>query len=589
MSTKLVIPPTRTATPIVSRHPLLPFALFGLMEAAAFLLHAVLPLRGLWFHEALLTVMGSWVVLPSLLLFPGWRVLPPLPHITIQGPPSIPLSTIETLILFITFIVIFIIYTQVVRILPRFITYRYIAITTLVLGFTFALIPIVTSSDLYSYIAYARMAVIYHLNPLTTLPTAIPHDVIYNYVAWKDQPSAYGPVWAMLTSALQWLTLIFNAQYTLPMLIALRLLGLTAHLTCTFLLWRISERLSPFSQHRRLQATLAFAWNPLLLLESCVNAHVDVVVLLCILLALWFLLQPSASNTRTILLSTATLAIATGIKLNVLLLFPFLLLFLWLHSARRLQTLMLANITYLGILILLYAPFWQHGALLNLLRVSPVTARNINSPAEFAAFLYDSINTRLGHPISTFIGSPAEHLTHTLTLGAFGLLYLALCWYILRHPGLLSTPRGLIRVLAIAWLLYCLCSPWFWPWYLVPFFGLYTLLDATTAQHAASIAVSSSPSSIYVRVLTYGRTIGEAFLSPQGVSLLALSMIGMYCFYSWSFSHSFVPGLPGLQWEYLNGLYIWLLPLLAVVLSRRQPKTLRREQLVQQQLEREKR
>src|SRR5260370_2706246 len=49
------------------------------MVAAILLLDATLPLRDLWFHDALLTQMGAWPVLPSLLIFPGRALLPHLP------------------------------------------------------------------------------------------------------------------------------------------------------------------------------------------------------------------------------------------------------------------------------------------------------------------------------------------------------------------------------------------------------------------------------------------------------------------------------------------------------------------------------
>ena len=543
----------------VKSYNFIPLLLFLLMECASLLLYAVLPLRGLWFHEALLTVMGAWILWPTFLLFPGLHVLPPIPHVTIAGTPYIPRSAIESLFLFGAFLIVFGVYIYMLRRLPQHINSRYIAITTLLLGLTFTFIPVVTSSDVYAYIAYARIGVLYHLNPLTTLPTAIPHDAIYNYLSWKDQPSAYGPVWIAITSFLQWLMLIFNSQYLLPILIALRFLGVVAHLACTWLIWQISGRLThstnPQASHRRLLATLAFAWNPLLLLEACTNAHVDVVTLFFLLLALWFLVQKPYLTLRTVLFSVALLALASCIKINIVLLFPFFLLFLSTTPMQRLQKLLWATLTFAGIIVLLYAPFWQNGALLNLLKVSPVTTRNINSPAQFFAFLYNSISTRLGYPVGVFIGSPAEHIAHTLTTVVFVLAYLALCGYVLRYRHLISTPRSLIRLLALAWLLYCIGSPWFWPWYLVTFFGLYALLMATEQDTPQA---SSN---------TFLHATCNALLSSPVVALLTLTMLDMYCFYAWAFAHSFIRGLPDFQWQYLSGIYIWLPLLVAIGIS----------------------
>lgn len=571
MSSKLathrnIVAPT---THSVKLYMLIPLLLFLLMECAALLLYAVLSLRGLWFHEALLTVVGAWILWPTFLLFPGLHVLPPIPHVTLVGTPYIPRSAFESLLLFGAFLIVFGVYIYTLRRLPQSITSRYIAITTILLGLTFAFIPVVTSSDVYAYIAYARIGVLYHLNPLTTLPTAISHDAIYNYLSWKDQPSAYGPVWIAITSFLQWLMLVFNSQYLLPILIALRFLGLITHLACTWLVWQISGRLTLstnlLSSRRRLLATLAFAWNPLLLLEACTNAHVDVVTLFFLLLALWLLVQKPYLTLRTMLLSVATLALASCIKINIVLLFPFFLLFLSHTPTQRLQKIFWATLTYAGIIVLLYAPFWQNGALLNLLKVSPVTTRNINSPAQFVAFLYDSISTRLGYPVGTFIGSPAEHITHTLTTVVFVLVYLALCGYVLRHRHIINTPRSLIRLLALVWLLYCIGSPWFWPWYLVTFFGLYALLMATEQDVTQSAEIKSAMPSLHSYFTDFLHALCDTLLSPLLVGLLTLTMLDMYCFYAWAFAHSFIAGLPNFQWQYLSGLYIWLPLLVAVV------------------------
>jgi hypothetical protein len=93
--------------------------------------------------------------------------------------------------------------------------------------------------------------------------------------------------------------------------------------------------------------------------------------------------------------------------------------------------------------------------------------------------------------------------------------------------------------MALIWLLYCIIgSPWFWPWYLVTFFGLYALLEATTEKSQTII--------------------------PIAVRLLAFSMLSLYCLYSWAPAHNSLPGLPGLSWGDLRGLWVWAIPLLAI-------------------------
>ena len=411
----------------------------------------------------------------------------------------------------------------------------------------YMLIPVVTSPDIYSYIAYARMGVIYHLNPLTTLPTAILSDPIYDHLYWNTQPSAYGPTWVGISSLLQWLTLIFGTQTLLPMVVALRLLGLATHLCSTLLIWSITGHLQRLqgqdAPHRRLLATLAFAWNPLLLFEACVNPHNDAPLLLLVLLTIWFLLprkQTTTGSPRSYILAIVMLALATCLKLNIVLLVPFVFIFVWKKSLRR--GILALVLIYAGIIVLLYAPFWQNGAILNVFRTNPTTSRDINTLAEFLSRLYNGITAGLGYPLAPPIGSPAENFTHTFSIVIFVILYALLCWRAIRTAHTLNTLPSLIRWLALVWLLYCaIGTPWFWPWYLVTFFGLYALVEST--------GLDNKP---------WDNRL------PLAVSLLAFSMLSLYCFYAWGPQASYFPGLPDFYWAYLCGLWAWLIPLLAI-------------------------
>jgi hypothetical protein len=559
-----------------------PFVILFTMLCAILLLDAILPLRALWFHEALLTQLGTWPALPSQILFPGWAIIPPLPGVHISGLPDITLSWEELPLLLGAFIAIFAVYIVALRRLPERISHRYIIYSTLLLGFFYILIPVVTSPDLYSYIAYARIGVLYHLNPLTTPPSAISNDAVYSYIAWIDQPSAYGPTWAIITSAMQGIFSLFGLNSILPMVIMLRLFGLLMHLLSTLLIWSISGRLlqgrdtsgahsedGMLAPRQRMRATLAFAWNPLLLFEACVNAHNDATVLFFVLLAIWFLVRhmdtAGAKSNRglsvwNIVFAAAMLAFATSLKLYVVLFAPGLLFFLWMQGSttrsdfRATMKISLAAIaTYIGVIVLLYAPFWQGGAIFNVFSVNPATYRSINSLPAFLAHLYNAIVVWFGFPSGAIIGSPAEHLTHTLSLVLFVLIYCIFGWRILRNPGSIATIPGLIGWMAMVWLLFCFIgSPWFWPWYIVTFFGLYAVIDAITNRPFAFL---------------------DWLPWPLIVTLLSFSMLSLYCFIAWAPQHSNVPGLPGFQWSFFGGLWILAVPLLGVAFLRWRRRT----------------
>ena len=89
----------------------------------------------------------------------------------------------ECILFFVATLLVCILYLLALTLLPSYrVRYRYLIGSTLMLGMLYVLIPVVTSQDVFLYIGYARMLAIYHLNPLTTPPTAIAADPIYAYI-----------------------------------------------------------------------------------------------------------------------------------------------------------------------------------------------------------------------------------------------------------------------------------------------------------------------------------------------------------------------------------------------------------------------
>lgn len=544
---------------------MLPVVIFVGMLVAIFLLDAVAPLYYLLFHDALLTRLASWVVLPSQLLFHGWSLVIPGFHVPGASTQDVISGWETTGLLFAAILLMFLVYLLALRYLPRRVSPRFIFLSTLLPGLFLVFVPVVTSADVFSYISYARLDVIYHQNPLTALPIFYPRDPVYPYVYWIRQPSAYGPVWAVITIVLQTLVGGPSAAGIAPVVLALRVFGLVMHLGSTLLIWFISGALmgenAPFRREKRVFLTLAFAWNPLLLFEACVNAHNDAAVLFLILLTLWVLVRGSQRSStlsstssppvlpaQTVLQAAILFALATCLKINIVVLLPGLLLFLWMQP-HRWRALSGASVAYLGTIVLLYLPFWQNGAAFNVFRVNPGVYRTDNSLAEFATRLYNGLVVMPGNRAAPIIDSSAELFIHTVSIDLFVVLFVIFCGWSIYHRRRVGTLPGLIRWLALAWLLYCaLGAPWFWPWYLVTFFGLFALVEATTPAERSSLRLS-------VPAL-----------------LLAFTTLSVYCFSSWVMANTFISGLIAFHWAYFRGPWLWLPALLALPFMLRRPR-----------------
>lgn len=524
----------------------LPFVLLFMMGAAFILVDAILPLQGIGSYDTMISHISSVFLLPSHLLFPRHTITLLVANIHFVRP-SLITSWRETAYLFIAFLLLFLVYLLSLHYLPKLISRRFLFTSTLFLGLLCLCIPVVTSQDIFSYIAYARIGIIYHLNPLTTWPVAIRPDPIISYIYWTKQPSAYGPVWITISCFFQWLLRFSGSSGPLRLLLVLRLFGLCMHLSSTLLIWSISghlQRLTTFiSPQQRMRATLAFAWNPLLLFEACVNAHVDATLLFLVLLAIWFLVRRTPPNIYSFLLAAAMFAVATCVKMNIALLVPGLLLFLWMQRP-RFSHVLATSVTYVSIIVIFYVPFWQGKATLDVFLINPTAIRNTNSMATFFSHLYKGIVHGNAHTPSSAMPTPSESLAHTLSIVIFILVYAILCWQAIRNPAHINTIPRFIRWMAVVWLLYCaIGSPWFYPWYLVTFFGLFALIEA---------------SSKHDKWLFY-------FLQlPLATRILAFSMLSLYCFTTWVTLYSSTPLLPGFLWNYLSGVWIWGLPLLAL-------------------------
>lgn len=526
--------------------------ILGIFCAGAFA-SIVLPLRELWYHESLIYQLFPWTRTITRVFFPQQQLVYPEAIRQITGLSNIlhwQIGWEDTFILFTTLVLLFVLYLVALRRISRTITLPGILFTTVLIAIPLLLTNVLTSSDVFSYTAYARMGVFYNLNPMTTVPREISSDPIYLYIYWKDQPSAYGPVWVAITWGLQKLLYNFGIYTISSMVFTLRVFTLLTHLVSTLLVWSILGRLLPgehISSHRkRVMITLAFAWNPLLLFEAAVNAHNEIVILCLLLLSLWFMLRSTSGNMYFILAGVFVFALATSLKINYILMAPGFLFYIWTRAPRRWRFLSSTIALYLGTILLLYAPFWQDGQVLRVFVVNPATNRNINTPFEFITILVNGIISAItGAEVPSLGSSPIEHATHLFSLVSFVILYLAYVVHTLRHMDSMKSFLGLVRWLALAWLCYCIFgTPWFWPWYVVSFIGLYTLIEACPENE---------------------KRLFERLWTPDVTRCLTFTALTIYCFFSWAPQNLLLPWIPGLSIAAFRGLWLATLPGIMVI------------------------
>jgi hypothetical protein len=142
--------------------------------------------------------------------------------------------------------------------------------------------PVLVSTDVFSYIAYARMGVIHGLNPYVSVPFAIRHDPVYPFVGvnWIFVPSAYGPLYTLLSYPFALLGVV-GAVW------GMKAVALVACAWTDWLVWRCADR-------RGVDPKLALgvvALNPLVVIYSLASAQNDFVMIAPTALATYLLLR----------------------------------------------------------------------------------------------------------------------------------------------------------------------------------------------------------------------------------------------------------------------------------------------------------
>lgn len=173
----------------------------------------------------------------------------------------------------------------------------------------FGLAPPLLSSDLFGYIAYARLDVLHAFDPYVHAPSAAPHDAVFPFVFWQDQSSPYGPLFTLLSLPL--------GGVSLPVAVwSLKALGAVATISAVLLVARAAPAYGRSPQ----AAALVVGANPLLLVYGVGGGHNDLVVMAVAAAAILLL-----ADGRGRMAGGAALVCAAGLKLTGGLLAPFAL------------------------------------------------------------------------------------------------------------------------------------------------------------------------------------------------------------------------------------------------------------------------
>ncbi len=171
------------------------------------------------------------------------------------------------------------------------------------------------SYDFFNYIFDAKIVSYYHQNPYLFKALDFPKDPMLSFMHSTHRVYPYGPSWLFLTVPLSFLggNIFILTFYLFKSLMFLSFLGI-----CYFI-----EKIAELTNKKSFIPLVFFALNPLILLESLVSGHNDIVMLFLSIAAIYFILKKK--NIFAVLL----LLFSIGIKFSTIVLVPVFLYILY--------------------------------------------------------------------------------------------------------------------------------------------------------------------------------------------------------------------------------------------------------------------
>lgn len=372
------------------------------------------------------------------------------------------------------------------------------------------------STDIINYAWYGRIFAIFGGNPYIDVASdyaAVDAGGWLQYGIWEGLPSVYGPVWVMLAGAVAWVAQVGDGSIVNHIL-GHRLLADAAHLANIWLVWRVAELViarywrapalpegttcEAWRIRARVAVTLAYAWNPLLIIEFGVSGHNDLLLVMGVLVAIWLHL---AGRWR---LATLALTLAVLVKLPAII---FLAAYLWLLFWRKGEESEVAplqeRVWRVGQAILItvvigaafFAPFWEGPATLEAFSNNPgATSFNHSlgkilvfkvpegvSQAALASGLQPASSWELNSLRAAF--DPYVRWGLRIILVAFSL------WVLWRARQFrLALPAWCLVMFAYL----TVGAFWFWPWYVSWLIGPAVLVGPGRLLNAALLLCASS-------------------------------------------------------------------------------------------------
>ncbi len=210
---------------------------------------------------------------------------------------------VSLVVILFVFYVIFLRLATKKKIQKKF-TWILIGAATIILTFSYNAF----SYDIFNYIFDAKIITHYGDNPYVQKALDYPEDPMLSFMRWTHREYPYGPFWLVITVPLSFIGL----QFFLPTFFLFKLLMIACFIGSVFFIGKILKTIAP---EREVMGLIFFGLNPLMLIESVVSPHIDIVMMFFALWAFYFMIIEKHGKAYGLLFLSIAIKFVTAVLL----------------------------------------------------------------------------------------------------------------------------------------------------------------------------------------------------------------------------------------------------------------------------------
>lgn len=175
------------------------------------------------------------------------------------------------------------------------------------------------SYDIFNYIATAKITFFYRENPYVLMPIEITGEPMLAFMHAANKTALYGPSWIILT----FFPHVLSFNNLVMAILSFKLFVLFFYLGTCYLIWNFSKK--------NTYSLLFFALNPLVLIETLISAHNDIVMIFFAFFSFYLL------SKKRFIFALCAILISVLIKYATIILLPIFAVVFW-NSLRNKKT-----------------------------------------------------------------------------------------------------------------------------------------------------------------------------------------------------------------------------------------------------------